>query len=366
MWLQKFLAQLKHKGKLKKGREGVNERNPCRIYTVGDIGITIPGARAWDGGEIPPSAKLIFLAPQEEAGPGKIPPEAKVYIVGHGLAAWRLAVSKGLPAITPEKALALAGEITSQENSGDQAQPNFGSTRSTGKENKKGTIIVVYSSKTSVGKTSATANLGTMLAKEGKKVCLVDADPGGRTLTSLALGIATTGDIASPQKIPWGLDLVPSLPDSPALGITEAKNSIRKLAGDYDFILVDAPGRLELPLYTRAFLETAVETAGHIILMASCDHAAVAAVRAFVAGKMDELHIRPVTRLVVNQTQPLPPLKPQEVAKRVGLELTGIIPHDHLVDRMFAEGKPIPLMRLGRKGSAFLNALQELRTKGVC
>ncbi|OIQ59940.1 ParA family protein [Neomoorella thermoacetica] len=358
MWLKKFLTQLKHKGTCKKGREDVNERNPCRVYTVGDIGITIPGARAWGGGEIPATAKLIFLAPQE-AGPGKIPPEAKVYIVGHGLAAWRLAVSKGLPAITPEKALALASEIVPPKNSGDQVQPYSGST---GKENKKGTIIVVYSSKTSVGKTSVTANLGTMLVKEGKKVCLVDADPGGRTLTNLALGIATTGDIASPHKIPWGLDLVPSLPDSPALGITEAKNSIKKLAGDYDIILVDAPGRLELPLYTRAFLETA----SHIILMASCDHAAVAAVRAFVAGKMDELHIRPVTHLVANQTQPLPPLKPQEVAKRVGLELTGIIPHDPLVDRMFAEGKPIPLMRLGRKGSAFLNALQELMTKGVC
>ncbi|MGB9661703.1 MAG: AAA family ATPase [Moorellaceae bacterium] len=358
MWVQKFLAQLKHKEKCKKGREGVNEKTPCHIYTVGDIGITIPGARSWDGGEISPLAKLIFLAP-EEAGPSKIPPGAKVYIVGHGLAVWRLAVSKGLPAITPEKALALAGEITPWEISGDQVQPHSGSN---GKGNKKGTIIVVYSSKTSVGKTSVTANLGTMLAKEGKKICLVDADPGGRTLTGMALGIATTGDIASPQKIPWGLDLVPSLPDNPTLSLTDAKNNIKKLAGDYDLLLVDAPGRLELPLYTRAFLETA----SHIILMASCDHAAVAAVRAFVAGKMDELHIRPVTRLVVNQTQPLPPLKPREVAKRVGLELAGVIPYDPLVDRMFAEGKPIPLMRLGRKGSAFLNALRELRTKGVC
>jgi cellulose biosynthesis protein BcsQ len=167
--------------------------------------------------------------------------------------------------------------------------------------------------------------------------------------------------MASPQKIPWGLDLVPSLPDNPAISMMEAKNSIRGLAGGYDIILVDAPGRLELPLYTRAFLETAA----HIILMASCDHAAVAAVRAFVAGKMDELQIRPVTHLVANQTQPLPPLKPREVAGKVGLELTGVIPHDPLVDRMFAEGKPIPLMRLGRKGSVFLNALQELKTKGA-
>ncbi len=43
-------------------------------------------------------------------------------------------------------------------------------------------VIVVTSGKGGVGKTTTSANVGTGLAKAGKKVCLIDTDIGLRNL----------------------------------------------------------------------------------------------------------------------------------------------------------------------------------------
>ena len=45
-----------------------------------------------------------------------------------------------------------------------------------------GEVIVITSGKGGVGKTTTTANLGSALALEGKKVVLVDTDIGLRNL----------------------------------------------------------------------------------------------------------------------------------------------------------------------------------------
>lgn len=47
---------------------------------------------------------------------------------------------------------------------------------------KLGEAIVITSGKGGVGKTTTSANLGTALAIQGKKVCLVDTDIGLRNL----------------------------------------------------------------------------------------------------------------------------------------------------------------------------------------
>lgn len=124
-----------------------------------------------------------------------------------------------------------------------------------------GEVIVITSGKGGVGKTTTTANIGTGLALQGKKVVLVDTDIGLRNLdvvmglenrivydlVDVVEGVCRAKQAMIKDKRYEGLYLLPAAQtrDKSAVKPQQMIKLCEELKNEFDYILVDCPAGIE-------------------------------------------------------------------------------------------------------------------------
>ncbi|EGP9995019.1 septum site-determining protein MinD, partial [Listeria monocytogenes] len=210
-----------------------------------------------------------------------------------------------------------------------------------------GEAIVITSGKGGVGKTTSTANLGTALALQGKKVCLIDMDIGLRNL-DVVLGLENRiiydlVDVVEGRcKIHQAMikdkrfdDLLFLLPaaqttDKNAVSGEQMVDLINQLRPDYDFILIDCPAGIETGY------KNAVAGADKAIVVTTPEISAVRDADRII-GLLEKEDIEP-PKLIINRirTQMMmngDVMDIDEITTHLSIELLGIIIDDDEVIR---------------------------------
>ncbi len=234
-------------------------------------------------------------------------------------------------------------------------------------------VITITSGKGGVGKTTTTANLGSALAMQGKKVCVVDSDIGLRNLDAV-LGLENRivydlVDVVEGQcrlrqalikdrRLPE-MYLLPAAQtrDKNAVNSAQMEQLCQQLRQEFDFVIIDSPAGIE-----QGF-RNAIVGADEIIIVANPEMASVRDADRIIglveaAGKLEP-------RLVLNRLRPDmvkrgDMMDVADVLEVLGIELLGIIPEDEAIIVATNKGEPAVYDKRSRAGRAYLNAAQRI------
>ena len=238
--------------------------------------------------------------------------------------------------------------------------------------------ITITSGKGGVGKTTTTANLGTALAMQGKKVAVVDSDIGLRNLDAV-LGLENRivydlVDVVEGQcrlrqalikdkRLPE-LYLLPAAQtrDKNAINSIQMEQLCQQLRQEFDFVLIDSPAGIE-----QGF-RNAIVGADEIIIVANPEMASVRDADRIIG--LVEAAGKPEPRLILNRLRPEmvkrgDMMDVADVLEVLGIDLVGIVPEDELIIVSINKGEPIVYEKRSRAGSAYINAAQRIIGKEV-
>lgn len=239
-------------------------------------------------------------------------------------------------------------------------------------------VIVITSGKGGVGKTTTVANLGTGLAREGKKVVMIDTDIGLRNLdvvlglenrivydlVDVVEGTCRIKQALIKDKRYDALYLLPAAQTRDKLAVTpeQMKKVVSELEEEFDYIIIDCPAGIE-----QGF-KNAIAGAKAAIVVTVPEVSAVRDADRII-GLLSANGVEEV-RLLVNRLRP-------DLVKRgdmlalddtldiLGIELIGVVPEDERILRSSNLGEPVITDDKALAGKAYRNVTKRILGENI-
>ncbi|ABR31395.1 septum site-determining protein MinD [Thermosipho melanesiensis] len=241
-------------------------------------------------------------------------------------------------------------------------------------------VYVLTSGKGGVGKTTVTANLGCSLAKEGNRVCLIDADVGLKNL-DVVLGLenriiytildVVNGNISAKDALVRhknlkNLFLLPASQIATKEMITpeDMISIVEALKDDFDYVLIDSPAGIE-----RGF-RNAIAPADFAIIVTTPELPAISDADRVIGllennGFDDKDIVLILNKFKVNMAKKGEMLSEMDVQRALAIDLIGIIPESDEVIISTNRGMPLVLENSNGLSNNFENIVKRLKGEEI-
>ncbi|MFB1080539.1 septum site-determining protein MinD [Jeotgalibacillus sp. JSM ZJ347] len=242
-----------------------------------------------------------------------------------------------------------------------------------------GEAIVITSGKGGVGKTTTTANLGTAIAMQGKKVCLIDTDIGLRNL-DVILGLDNriiydlvdvvegrckpNQALVKDKRFDGLLYLLPAAQtsDKSAVNPAQMKELVDQLKQDYDYILIDCPAGIEQGY------KNAIAGADRAIVVTTPERSAVRdadRIIGLLEQETDEAPVLIINRIRNHLMESGDMLDIDEVTTHLSIDLLGIVIDDDQVITASNKGEPITMNPDSKASIAYRNIARRILGESI-
>lgn len=239
-------------------------------------------------------------------------------------------------------------------------------------------VIVITSGKGGVGKTTATANIGTGLALNGKKVVLIDTDIGLRNLdvvmglenrivydlVDIVEGVCRIKQALVKDKRFEGLFLLPAAQtrDKTAVSPEQMIKLCNELRGDFDYILIDCPAGIE-----QGF-KNAIAGADYGIVVTTPEVSAVRDADRII-GLLEANELRNpkliINRVRADMVKRGDMMTIQDIVDILAVNIIGVIPDDEVIVISTNRGEPAITDYKSLAGQAYRNIAQRVAGEEV-